>query len=492
MTAAPPIQWSGGVATRLEEDSGGAKLALGPVPAYSFASDVFRVDLASQTSEMWVERACPSVIEEVMTERVPTVILCRLPEMVLVHADGEQRIEVPGHPILARWLGDVLAVATFEGEIALWDGKVWTRVPTGAGPVATAFALDDERLLVTTESMVTRVLDRTVGTWVVDLPRGFDVSVPTPTGIRGLHAAGGVDYEWAWDGMAAGLDASDFGGVAGMALHEDGELLAIGHSEGSVDLWNTETGELKRFALEGENVAKALLWRGDTLMVNNGASHQWTDGVWQHSPTTEYLRRLYGVGGLVVRWAPPGRLQFDDIEGQRLAEFVMEEPPSDMASDGHKLWTLDTLGNVRTVTIDGIHDEFTVPGFGRVVVVGGGKVAVATEDEVMLLTPFGERLWAVPVTSPVTELAVNDRFVAVGTQTGRVDVHDATTGRLLAEHQPHTRRVSQMILADDVLFTASWDGLVTRMGLRPLTASPRELQAETVAAWSFGVEDLQD
>lgn len=97
-----------------------------------------------------------------------------------------------------------------------------------------------------------------------------------------------------------------------------------------------------------------------------------------------------------------------------------------------------------------------------------------------------------PATSPVTELTTDERFVVVGTQTGRVDVLDASTGRLLAEHQPHSRRVSRLILTDDVLFTGSWDGLVTRMGLRPLTVSPRVLKAETLADWSLGVDDLRD
>jgi hypothetical protein len=52
--------------------------------------------------------------------------------------------------------------------------------------------------------------------------------------------------------------------------------------------------------------------------------------------------------------------------------------------------------------------------------------------------------------------------------------------------------VSRLILTDDVLFTGSWDGLVTRMGLRPLTVSPRVLKAETLADWSLGVDDLRD
>lgn len=439
-----------------------------------------------------MEDACVAEVQEVVTERQPVVILCRDSSMVLVTEEGQQRIEVPGHPVLGRWLGDVLAVATFEGEIDLWDGSSWTRIPTGAGPVATAFALDDEHLLVTTERKVTRVFNKTSESWVMDLPRSFDASVPTPSGIRGLRSAGGADYEWAWDLLGGGLDASAFGGIAGMALHTDGVLLAIGHADGTVDLWNTETGELERSRLAGGNVAKAVLWRGDTLIVNNGLNHQWTGGEWEHWPRKAYQRRLFALGELVVGWATPGRLFFHRAEGEPEGNLALSPSANDMVSDGDKLWSVDSLGQVRTIDMNGVYDEFRVDGSGRVIVLHVDTVAVAAEGEVILMTRAGERLWGVPATSPVTELTTDERFVVVGTQTGRVDVLDASTGRLLAEHQPHSRRVSRLILTDDVLFTGSWDGLVTRMGLRPLTVSPRVLKAETLADWSLGVDDLRD
>jgi DNA-binding beta-propeller fold protein YncE len=481
LTAGPPIQWVDGVPHVLHLDSGATRLALGPVPAYSHGGNVYRVDMETHARELWVEHACTGDIQEVVTEREP-----------VVNPDGEQRIEIPGHPVLARWLGDLLVVATFDAEIVLWDGTEWTRIPTGAGPVTTAVSLDDERLLVTTERMVTRVFDRTLASWVLDLPRGFDTSVPTPAGLRGVNSSSTVDYEWTWDGLGAGLDASALGGVAGMALHADGTLLAIGHSQGTVDLWNTQTGELQRSALPGGNVAKALLWRGDALWVNNGQNHVWTDGTWEHLPRQGFARSLFGVAGRVARWAVPGKV-FYQGEDTLDTEVVSVLPaPSDIVSDGQKLWAIDSNGQVRTIDTEGYNDEFVVPAPGRVIVVSEDRVAVATEREVMLLTRSGERLWASPATSPVTELALDERFVVVGSQTGRVYVYDATTGVLLAEHQPHTRRVSRLILMDDVLFTGSWDGLVTRMGLGPLTASPRSLRDQVSAAWSLSEDDLRD
>ncbi len=493
LTAAPAIQWVDGQPHYLETvPGGGAQIALGDQPAYADQSSLFRINLETHTSELWVEDACPFSVQEVVTQEGTAVILCRKQEMVLLDADGEQRIQVPGHPILARWLGDTLAVATFEAEIVLWDGTAWTQVPTGAGPVATAFVLDDERLLVTTERMVTRVFDLRASSWVVDLPRGFDASVPTPTGLRGLHSAGAVDYEWTWDGLGAGVDASELGGIAGMALHPDGTLLAIGHAEGQVDLWNTRTGDLQRMALDGGNVAKAMLWVGNTLWVNNGRYHTWTDGVWEHGSVNSFCRQFYDVAGSVAQWPISTSVTFRTAQSEMIGKVSVWPAPSDMVSDGQTLWSVDSAGNVRTIDPEGVNDAFVVPGLGRAIGLNEDRLVVATEEEVMLLTQAGERLWAVPVTTPVTALALDDRFVVVGTQTGRIDVFDAQTGHLLAEHQPHTRRVSVLILTEDILFTGSWDGLVTRMGLRPLTASPRVLKDEVFADWSLSVDDLRD
>jgi cytochrome c peroxidase len=62
-------------------------------------------------------------------------------------------------------------------------------------------------------------------------------------------------------------------------------------------------------------------------------------------------------------------------------------------------------------------------------------------------------------------------------------------GTLVARVAGHTRRVSQVVLRGDVLYSASWDGRARAWGLAAAAAPAAELAARARATWGIGMDE---
>lgn len=159
----------------------------------------------------------------------------------------------------------------------------------------------------------------------------------------------------------------------------------------------------------------------------------------------------------VRRWAP-GFGVFDD-ENARLVE---DTPPllnviTDLdgshglaVSKGGALYRLGGDGTVEALGVEGVDEPLAAGPLGRVVTRGA-------QIEVL-------GAWTASCADRVRSLAVDERFVAVGTHSGEVCVFGADGSRL-QQFRAHPERVSAMMIWGDWLFTGSWAPGIRRWNL---------------------------
>jgi hypothetical protein len=88
-----------------------------------------------------------------------------------------------------------------------------------------------------------------------------------------------------------------------------------------------------------------------------------------------------------------------------------------------------------------------------------------------------------------TARSADGRWLAAATVTGRIDVRELPSQRLIARLHGHRQRATWVAFDGDTLWSGGWDGQLLRWNTRAFTAPAAELQAAADATWHVTLDE---
>ena len=474
---------AGRMVSRLNGDQRSQALATGDLPAIFDQQRVARVDMA--TGELrWTSPTCER-IETAYVSAAHLLVGCRdaLAYVGTVDAPGDA-LPLPSHPSALAWL-DGPIVGTFAGQVLTRNGEGWAATDLGVGAPKQLLPVDGGRLAVVGERGHARLYAPATRATLDRLP----AEVSAVGLVSGSLLALGKDlrrYDLTPPSTPVLWDRRDQGGLSYLSRSEDGERLLGGSATGEVVSWSVATGAATVHLAGGPAAAKGGAFARDGAVVFGVASEGLfvaDDSGEPKQVLSQFSRKTvsYGEGLAVMTYGA----QIVLVDGE-VTTVPLPAPAIDLAAAA-SLWVVDEGGAVYELVDGAFTQRFRLTD-------GGGRLAAARAHlvtsqgaEVVLRDLAGQQRWRWRAPSRVTAIATTDAWVAVGGVDGRVSLLDAH-GRLVASAIGHERLVSTVLLSDDALFTASWDGTARRWGLDAATAAPEALDQAVEAAWGLSLD----
>lgn len=388
--------------------------------------------------------------------------------------------------IVGRLDGGVQALLLPEGR---WTEPV-------RGPTRSVLALQavpaTPMVLVLGERGGPRIWNTLTGGWAGSLPAGASRMYPGTTPGEVL-LVGATLERWQIAGTSRPTVLGYPSGLSQATPSPDGTRLAVALGTGDVVERRLADGqELRRWSW-GEEVAKAVAYGGDDVLVGAamGAPGQ---------VLGPGLARQALIGGSVLRRAGhlgDGRVWALDYAGSALllspsTGAVSRQPLGARAHDGGSspdgstAVVVDARGRVWQLAGDAWREVSQLEDALAVDVGDGGTpLVVARRREVCIdgrCSPFD---------GDVLDVALHGGHLAIATLSGDVAVLDVATGELVARLRGHTARVSSVEFGPDGdwLVSGSWDGTARIWDLSGLTRPAAELVAEGERAWGLGLDE---
>jgi hypothetical protein len=456
-------------------------LAKGPVPAVFVDRrlGVFGPDGALR----WGEPSC-ELVASAWVDEAHAVIGCH-EAAVAVGTWEHPGLPVPteGFPSAVSWAG-LPVIGTHDGRLLFGVGEGAWAVPSGVGAPRHLLPLPGERVAVLGERGWTQV-------WSV--PRRAAV-LAMPRGGTGLAVHDGLwlkteelrRYALPDALRPGGFDLTADGGVSSLAISPSGHALAAGSANGRVRAWEVESGAAR---VEGEptgNTAKGLVFLDDTRLLATLSDR----GLVRFELAGGAPQPVAGgFGREARRWkggvAMTGWGSGVTLVGLEPSLLSLPTRAMALAADERRLWAADERGGV-FVEVDGaLERRFELAATGLALC--GEQLVASVGASIESHDARGGLNWRWTGSSPISALTASDRWIAAGDLDGRVLVL-TPDGRLVASLAAHGRRVSDVVLHGDRLFSASWDGRVERWGLGELLAPAADLVERTRVAWGLSLE----
>lgn len=337
---------------------------------------------------------------------------------------GRSRFTLAGHRsevVAADWSSDSRRLATGSND---GTAKVWDINAAGAR-----------------EALSIAAQERGGGLWVAFSPDGDRLMTGDQgiTSTRVWDVSGKGGQEWA---NLPGVD----GDLGGVAFSHDGSLVAAARGDGSIALWEAETGRRARTVDAGRERALALDVSRDGWIVattGSGPARTWD------ATGRERFEMSAGEGGADVAWSPDGSV---------------------LAAADHDgvLWIADRRGRLVAVLAQGPGYRLTGVSFsgdGRRVAVSRVSLARpgAEADNVAIWDWERERVvQTLPTAADAVAMSPDGTRVATAAPFGPVQLWDARSGRSVRRLAGHTGAVNDVAFSagGSRLATASADGTV--------------------------------
>ena len=377
-----------------------------------------------------------------------------------------------------------LVVGTFDGHL-LTRGTGWLAEPSGVGAVERLTPWG-ELVVVEGETLTPHLWDAATGVSRARLPRRARVYAAG----EALETIGHERQRWRLPPgpTVARLTRGGGGGLSFLALSPRGDAALGGNSSGDVTRWDLSTGAPQQIASGCLNAARAgVLFEDTAVAVQLGCTpplfeRDWRTGAELHRIPPMYARLLERWGDGLVMAAYSERLEL--VRDGHTTTLTGWFEAADPASDG--VWLLTRTDEVGTARGDAFAPRFSVPDANDLVrtpaavLITAGAALSAHDPET------GARRWTWSAPRPLTALAAAGERAVVGDMDGAIYVIDAE-GAPLASARGHRRRVSELRVHEELVYSASWDGTLRRWDLRAITAPLAALDA---GAWGLTVAEV--
>jgi WD40 repeat protein len=206
--------------------------------------------------------------------------------------------------------GQTLAAGYSQGILKLWDlstSRIPHTIPIGNGQVSSAF-FPDGKALAAASNRAFVLWDLEAGRCLVreELPWGCTCLAATGSDRLVAIRDGGIHFwdrhlmPWSTNGL------EDRTLLTCLASSADGEIIALGHRTGMIELRKAGTGDLLATLAAHKTVVSSVAFSPDGKTLASGSD----DGAVQlwHVPTAQKLFTLAQIDGLrQVAFSPDGR-----------------------------------------------------------------------------------------------------------------------------------------------------------------------------------------
>ncbi len=246
--------------------------------------------------------------------------------------------------------GDSLAVATWAGDVGIWDlNRSDLRLLGNAGRVgALAFSSNGRLVATGGRDGIVRLWNTETGVLEKQLQghTGQVNDVHFSRDGRLLASTGHADTVRIWD-VTTGIEKQTFRHeswpVNAVSLEPGGRKVASGDAEGTISIWDVETGEREKALLGHTGSMTSLVCSPDGRVLISG-SRDGTVRIWDvEAGAQDRVLHRHSDGVLSVRIGPRGRILASGGSDQFIRLFDLQVTPA-------KRMELDTAGMVLDVS----------------------------------------------------------------------------------------------------------------------------------------------
>jgi WD40 repeat protein len=388
--------------------------------------------------------------------------------------------------------GRLVVVGNGGGAVVDYSTKPAVLAIAGMGPTERVTSLGGDWIGVERATGTGSVWNLAEGREVFRLPGGYSFRF----GSYPIGVATGGDFFARWRLEGARVRHAVQLGTGLSAITAMPPLrLAVGRSDGAVDLFNAITLERIERINIGQHVIKSVDVSPDgqklAIAIANAFTppRKFADGVVTMLTQPEQLpaRRIVFADSthlLAAHWKPGLSMWRNDIFSALLT--CPEIIDLDRGYARRSVRGLDVTGGIWNWGDGEWQFQST---HADALAVGNGNLSdwyvVAKEQEVTAQSGRVEQWHFRPASRIMTVIvAPTDDVVAVARVDGMIDVVDARTGKLRATLRGHTQRVAGLAFLDaTTLFSIGWDGFVMRWDLRSLAFTQEVISTAVRAAW---------
>ncbi|MBL8785591.1 MAG: protein kinase [Deltaproteobacteria bacterium] len=411
--------------------------------------------------------------------------------------------------------GELLVVGTLEGELAV--------VRLGTAPRVDLISRRAE--LGRIESILlspgdppryAMVQAQRDGPRIVDLTARV-VALTLPKSDRGaaawrdddvLATVGMRPAAWRVPSPASPHRLNAVAGIGSLASSPDGRLVAAAGAEGSIAVFDLETGQRTAYRSPIARVIKQVAFSPDGSQLAVGGMG--SDDLWIIDRATGAARGLETIGSIRrLGWLPSGALyalafgpdvRFWASSTASPREFVprpLIAPPetfgwidtSNVPAEDRAL-LLDGFGWVWTLSEAGLEPTPIRSRALALAALGKDLVALAEGARLAILDTAGQVVREVPLTSTTVELVASPdgRHLASSDTRGRVEVRQTSDLALVAGLEAHRERAAALSWGTRRLVSGAWDGSLRVWNPEVLERAPSSADLERL--WGLSVDAL--
>lgn len=402
--------------------------------------------------------------------------------------------------------GEDILVGTIRGEIGRLDvgGRKVERIATlpRLGQIRSLRLSPDEgTVLVIGDQGGPTLIDVTSGSTLAVLPRRDRGSAAFLDGSTLVTASDRLAV-WRWESLLPRRFLAD-GGLASVAVSQDGRTAVGVGSDGRAIAWSLESGRAQPLRLDWERTIKQVAFSPNGEEIALGGIDEplvkilrLSDGAIRTVSLPSRVRSVgwladntlwtlgYGEGPFAWRHELPlasvPDLQRNWMDGATTA-------------DQRSALLLDDQGEIFRLDADGVEHLAAVRGATQVAGIGGGyPLFVALPRGLARFEAGPAEAWRVQLADAVTDLAISPdgRWLAAGTLRGEVLLLTTEDGSIAARLQGHSERAASVAFSADgtSLLSAGWDGAVRLWGLEVLTRAPEPVEVQM--KWQLRLEPI--